>query len=221
MADQHDDDVRAWLAEDPAPKMPEDVAARVHAALERESQVRVDATAPPADSAPATVTPLRRPGRWKTPLLAAAGVVAVVAIGVPVVNQMSGSSSDDAGSAADQSSDSQAAGDSAEPSISGAQKEDGGDSAVPTLQLHRGSFASDVRAYVDSHQLESARATGGAASDVRCADGAPTSSAGLTARLDDDPAVILVAPARGGRSQVKAVVCDSGSARVAARATVR
>ncbi|UYM07357.1 hypothetical protein [Solicola gregarius] len=227
MPDEEHDDVRAWLAADPTPTMPDDVAARVHAALDRESQARGEISGPVAASAPATVTPLRRPGRWKSPLLAAAGIVAVIAIAVPVVNQESGSS-DDAGSAdggsasslhGDQSSDS--AGEAAP-----GDKTSGDSNGItgvesPPLDLRRDSFDTDVRAYVGNGDVEAYRSSPQSVASIRCVDGVPTSPHGIDARLDGDPAQLLASPVGDGRTRVRAVVCGTDGPEVVARATVR
>lgn len=223
MPDEHDD-VRAWLASDPAPKMPDDIAARVHAAIERESQARDEV--PVAASAPASVTPLRRPGRWKAPLLAAAGVVAVVAIAVPVVNEVSDSSngdaaSDDGGVSAVEGTGGMS-GDSAAPQSKDSAKDNGitGSEGAP-LELHRDSFAADVRAYVGLGDVDAYRSSPRAASSIRCVDGVPTSPHGIDATLDGDPAQLLANPVDDGRTKVRAVVCGPDGPEVVARATVR
>src|SRR5690625_3266930 len=85
--DPHAED-RARLADEPRPAMPEDVAARLHDALANEADSRRTTGTTDAEEAATgpTVTPLPRRGRWTAQLLGAAGVVAVEAIDITVVN---------------------------------------------------------------------------------------------------------------------------------------
>ncbi|MFY0408322.1 hypothetical protein [Solicola sp. PLA-1-18] len=104
--DEHPD-VTALLAADPAPPIPDDVAARLQAALRAESDARVAGTRP-------RVTPIeaaRRRRRVVPALAAAAVVVAVVAVGGTALVRTGGggggsdaSSSAEAGGAADRES---------------------------------------------------------------------------------------------------------------------
>ena len=142
---------------------------------------------------------------------------------VPVIQQMSDTDSgDDAGSATGDSFSSATTGEDRAPA--GESPEDAeGDSAqaAPTAQLHRESFAADVRAYVDPRDLQTYRTSSSAVSDVGCRNRVPAGGSGLDATLDGDPAVLLVAPRGDEASFVRAVICENGGPRVAARAVVR
>lgn len=233
MTDDPHEDVRARLAAEPSPSMPDDVAARLHGALAAEARSRQkSATGGPEDATtPATVTELpRRRGRWKTPLLAAAGVVAVVAIGIPVINQTSNQSGDDAGSAdsssgAIQSDSSRESPESASPDYS--------DQAEPQtrthdmvekfrqapMALHRTTFQSDVSSYLGDSARSSAPSAlkGDVGAVVSCKGGRPSAPGGLRAALDGDPAVVLITPATDG-VRARAVVCSAAGPTVAAQA---
>jgi hypothetical protein len=90
------------LAQAPVPPLPTEVAARLDRAIAAEASAR--AATPPAASR-STVVPIRPRGRWLKPVLAAAAVIGVIGLAVPVFN----GGSDDAGggeSAASSSDDS-------------------------------------------------------------------------------------------------------------------
>lgn len=218
------EDVRARLAAEPAPSIPPEVAERIQVALETEARARAGGSADPVSTSPAssttsaTVTPLQRRGRWKAPLLAAAGVVAVVAVAVPVVNQLSGQS-DDAGSSSTESAPSPDAADSA-PSAGTLRSDDSeGMRAAPEVDLTRASFAADVRAaLVRTDRLPSPTTQRGT-TGMTCSGDVPSGSEGRSATLDGDPALVVASAPSGSASgtEVRALVCDSGDVIVGAR----
>lgn len=219
--DEHGE-VRAWLAAEPAPRMPDDVAARLHATLAEESRLRTEGTAPgseahAAEPEPATVTPLRRPGRWKAPLLAAAAVVAVIAVAVPVIDQASEESAGDAAKGS-----SVRAGDA--PDTMGSE-DSGSEDAAPMLQepsLSRADFDAGVREQFSRADLEPSPGAASLRITVECADGVPSSAHGHPVTLDGDPAVLLAARSTGvvPGIEVRAVVCGADGPEVAARTTL-
>lgn len=227
--DEHEA-VRARLAAEPAPRMPDDVAARLHATLEREVRQRpASASADDTEPASATVTPLRRRGRWKAPLLAAAGVVAVIAIGIPVVNQSSDTGDGDGAMSSDAGGTSLEGQDAAPPSTgAGRNGDDSGTTTAPGAEptavpaLSRSDFAHDVRTLLVRPELLPARSEASIRTAVRCAGDVPTGTQGQSVTLDGDPALVLTSRSRGvvPGTEVRAVVCSSHGPTVAARTTL-
>ena len=229
MTDDPHDDVRARLAAEPTPRMPDDVAVRLHEALAAESQSR---TAPEAGEQAASVTSPPRRGRWKAPLLAAAGVVAVVAIGIPVINQTSDQASEDGASSGGNSFSSDSDGAQEAPKESATS----GDQATPEdrpeslrqqfrsdpMTLHRESFAAEAADYLDSRSIRDSlpAVSPGGISGVSCAGPRPTAAGGLRATLDGEPAVVITADTQSGGVRVQAVVCGEDGPTVGARMTL-
>jgi hypothetical protein len=89
------------LAKASLPPLPAEVADRLDRAIAAESSARASAASEPPDS---TVVPMRRKRRWLAPALAAAAVLGVIGIAVPVLDSRPGddsaSSSSDSGDAA-------------------------------------------------------------------------------------------------------------------------
>ncbi|MDN5855481.1 MAG: hypothetical protein L0K86_22080 [Actinomycetia bacterium] len=235
MADDAHDDVRARLAAEPTPPMPDDVAARLHAALAAEAQARhtPEVTEPEEATTPATVTELPRRVRWKAPLLAAAGVVAVVAIGIPVINQTSDQGSGDGASSGSMAENStrfnsaEEAPDSGSPNSDQSAPQTGPKSMVDRfrrapMDLHRASFAADVTGYLGSRSDTGSTSAleRDAGTAVSCKGDRPSAPGGLRATLDGDPAVVLASRAKSGGVRVRAVVCGGDGPTVAARATI-
>ena len=81
------------LSQAPVPPMPAEVADRLDRAIAAEASARATATSAASD---ATVVPMRPRRRWLAPVLAAAAVVGVIGIAVPVLDN-GGQDSDDAG----------------------------------------------------------------------------------------------------------------------------
>lgn len=229
MSDDPHEDVRSRLAAEPTPRMPDDIAARLQAALATEVQDRASRTPTPS-AQPATVTPLPRRGRWKAPLLTAAGIVAVVAIGVPVVNQASDQSRGDGGSSGGIfSSDSAGSGSAQDAPDAAAPEKD--ESAGPATKgmlerfrdspmvLHRSTFAADVARYLDP-PLRNLSSRSRLVADVKCSGVQPDAPGAPDATLDGDPAVVLTERAPSGGVRVKAVVCGEKGPTVAARASL-
>lgn len=220
--DEHEE-LRARLAAEPAPRMPEDVATRLHEALATESRRRSAAAhedpAAKPDEPTAPATPLRRPTRWKAPLLAAAAVVAVIAVAVPVVNQVS----DDAGGdAASSDGGTTFSGSAAEDQQGQApDAEAAPQTALDRPELTRADFDTDVRAQLDGADLAREPSTSLRAA-VECRDGVPSSAIGRAVTLDGDPAVVLTSRSRGvvPGTEVRAVVCGPDGPEVAARTTL-
>lgn len=228
MADDPHDDVRNRLSAEPVPRMPDHVAARLHESLAAESAAR-DASEAASESA--TVSPLRRRARWKTPLLAAAGVVAVVAIGVPVINQVSDQSDGGAGSSDSVAGDSTEYGAQDQPDSSAPESSsrESGDAAEgdglrqyvrSPMELDRAGFGSQVAGYLDPSLRESLSSKKAGVADVTCSGSTPSAPGVPRATLDGDPAVVLGRQTPGGDVRVEAVVCGSDGPTVAARATL-
>lgn len=91
------------LAQAPVPPLPAEVADRLDRAIAAEASARAAApTAPPESN----VVPLRPKRRWLAPVLAAAAVVGVIGLAVPVLNSGSDSGSDDSSAGSGDSEDS-------------------------------------------------------------------------------------------------------------------
>ena len=88
------------LAQAPVPPLPTEVAARLDRAIAAEASARA---ATPSAAARSTVVPMRPRRRWLKPVLAAAAVIGVIGLAVPVFN--GGSGIDDSGDSAASSSD--------------------------------------------------------------------------------------------------------------------
>lgn len=187
------DGLAAVLAAEPAPVLPDAVAIRLDAALEREIDLRGDRGAPVAGAGALAASggarpPARRPGRWRKALAgwgaAALGSAAVIGAIVAVVHGGSASSSttSTAGSAAAAAS-SAAAPRAAAAATSGAgsgaaadSPADGRAQPAPTLLTAR-SLPAAVRALIpDPHRLVSAgtlmpspAATAGASAQAKAA----------------------------------------------------
>lgn len=217
--DEHER-LRARLAAEPAPPMPADVATRLHDVLAEESRQRAAGTAPAEPTETATVTPLRRRGRWRAPLLAAAAAVAVVAIAVPVVDQVSGGGSDSGTSSSDAGSSTLADG-ATEREGQAPDADAAPQATVDRPELTRSAFRADVREKLADRDL----APGSAASfrtAVECRSGVPSTKVGVPVTLDRDPAVVLSSRSRGvvPGTEVRAVVCGPDGPEVAARTTL-
>lgn len=221
MPDDPYDDVRARLAAEPDPRMPADVAARLHQTLAAEAQARE------SPATPATVTALRRRGRWRAPLLAAAAIVAIVAIGIPIINQ----SSDRSGGG-----DAASSGDMFARESGGRVKESrhDGDSAPDAdrdqtlmklrrspMALHRATFSSDVSGYLGALGTTDALALSRVdVGEVECPGSRPRATDALRATLDGEPAAILTRKAPNAGVRVRAVVCGDDGPMVAASTTL-
>src|SRR5262245_64621119 len=98
----------ATLAQASVPPLPTEVADRLDRAIAAEASARAAAPSAARDS---TVVPMRPKRRWLTPVLAAAAVVGVIGLAVPVLNNASDGDDDSAGtSVADESGGSNDAG---------------------------------------------------------------------------------------------------------------
>ncbi len=137
------------LAQVPVPPLPAEVADRLDRAIAAEASAR---TAGPSASPDSTVVPMRPKRRWLTPVLAAAAVVGVIGLAVPVLNSASDSGSDDAGGSVAESSD-ESAQESAQGGARGGGTEDQSSprssETVPKLQreaaaLSSATFGKDV-----------------------------------------------------------------------------
>ncbi|HYJ66830.1 MAG TPA: zf-HC2 domain-containing protein [Nocardioidaceae bacterium] len=127
------------LAQVPIPPMPDDVATRLDQAIAAESAARASEWS----GAAARVTPIRRPRRWLAPLAAAAAVIAVVAIAIPVVNNADSGDDDASG---DDTSAVGAGQESAEDEAGSAPDGRVPAAAAPSepVSLSRASFGQDV-----------------------------------------------------------------------------
>jgi len=233
MADDPHDEVRARLAAEPRPAMPEDVAARLHDALANEADSRRTTGTTDAEEAATgpTVTPLPRRGRWKAPLLAAAGVVAVVAIGIPVINQTTNQSDDAGVGSAEHATRSESAADAPDSSPPDSSSQAGPQKQPESMvqrfretpmDLHRASFGADVSRYLGStvERTASSALRGDVAAIVSCQGSRPSAPRGLEATLDGTPAVVLASPAQSGDVRVRAVVCGADGPALAAQTTL-
>lgn len=222
------------LAQAPVPQLPAEVADRLDRAIAAEASAR---TAGPSVSPDSTVVPMRPKRRWLTPVLAAAAVVGVIGLAVPVLNSASDSGSDDAGtSAADGSDDSggqeflqggtkdRASGGAEERAPNMAREvaalssatfgEDVADAFFPDQKKHP---LSDEKALAESEQ-------GAYRSEVEGLCPTPADSDlpygwVVSIRLDGKPARLLISQPAPDTEAV-AFTCDGSDARVLATATL-
>lgn len=221
MPDDSHEDIAARLAAEPTPRMPDDVATRLHDALAAEAQDREGSQS--AEPAASTVIPLRRRGRWKGPLLVAAGIVAVVAIGIPVINQTSTDQASDDGGSDDgvMSSDSSGSSSGSTGNSDEAAPRTEQEAPLAPLALHRATFKADADAYRDVLESDDSLApTQMRVAAVGCEAGRPSAPGALPAKLDGDDAVVLTTRQSSGGVRVKAVVCGPDGPTVAARTTL-
>lgn len=216
-------DVRARLAAESSPVMPADVADRLHARLVEEAEGRPDPTV-------ATVTPIRRRGRWQAPLLTAAAVVAVIAIAVPIVNRDSddAASSDSGSSGAFSGND--FAGPSAgapapsggQPSMDGRKESDGQLAPTTEPRLTRDDFAADVKRELVEADALPPTTHSGPRTAVKCTGDVPSRPSSVPATLDGVPALILATRSTGvvAGVEITAIVCGPEGPKVSARTTL-
>lgn len=186
------DRVRALLADlgssgsRPPGPVPDDVAARLDATL--------SGLTGPADPADRPEAAPRR--RWPQ-LLVAAAVVVVVGTGA-VTATLASRQGDESSSGADGT-----AGGAASSAESGRAE----DATVPTLT--RAGFAAQVATLLADPAAE-ARRPGRATLAAGCSS-PPGRGEVLTVRFEGEPAVLVVRPARAGRSTVEAWTCDAAA----------
>ena len=89
------------LAQTPVPPLQTDVADRIDRAIADEASARASAT---TDKPSSTVVPIRERRRWLAPILAAAAVIGVIGIAVPVLNNTGSDDSSRSVAASSQSS---------------------------------------------------------------------------------------------------------------------
>lgn len=223
-------DLAASDERDPAP-VPEDVAARLDAALAGLTPVR---TLDPAPD-PAPVTPLRRRRSRLGPVLATAAVVALVAGGaVAVGNGVGGGANDSAagGSSASSAGDESAAESAPEAgsgdqdgqdtqdsedlaSSPGSSADAGGGRMLPAPYLTRAGFPDDVAALIRDGEVATADAPRAAAERQRvegsgCVVPPAAQGAATLVMLEGDPAVLVVAEPIDGDREVTLLACAEG-----------
>ena len=140
------------LAEAPAPPLPTDVADRLDRVIAAEASARASAT---TDKPSSTVVPIRERRRWLRPVLVAAAVIGVIGIAVPALNNGPDSSSESsAGSAADESGQSEMGGSAGNRAPSGNDVASGAAQEGRVPALSSASFGRDVadHFYPGDHQ---------------------------------------------------------------------
>lgn len=218
------------LAEAPVSPLPTDVADRLDRVIAAEASARAAAT---TDKPSSTVVPIRERRRWLTPILAAAAVVGVIGIAVPVLNNGSDNSSESsAGSAADQSG-----GQSAERGGSAGNRAHSGPGVAPRVQvegvpaLSSDSFGGDVanHFYTDRYQARTRPTSPKPLNEAQTAQGKGLCPAAADAELpqgwvyaitlDGQPAYLLLEP--GATIEAVAFTCQGANAQVLASASLK
>ena len=220
------------LAQAPVPPLPTEVAERLDRAIAAEASARA---ATPAAATRSTVVPMRPRRRWLTPVLAAAAVIGVIGLAVPVFN--GGTGSDDSGDSAASSSDDSARGledGDAGGQGPGAPQPNASNDERQGASLSSDTFGRDVAdAFVTGKSKSSYRLYAlGSSEDVppeyhHAVQGlcpSPTdaelSSGRLeTITLDGVPAHLLINPA-GPSTEAIAFTCDGPEALILATATL-
>jgi hypothetical protein len=222
------------LAQAPVPPLPAEVADRLDRAIAAEASARAAA---PSRSPDPTVVPMRPKRRWLAPVLAAAAVVGVIGLAIPVLNNAS-DSSDDAGTSAAESRDS-----AGQPSVEGGgalDKAPGQDRELaPRLArevaaLSSATFGKDVARVFFPDQNKQPLVTGKATVMEPDQEAYRSQVEGLcpapggvdlpygwvvAIRLDGDPAHLLISQPAPYTDAV-AFTCDGSDARILATATL-
>lgn len=217
------------LAEAPVSPLPTDVADRLDRVIAAEASARAAAT---TDKPSSTVVPIQERRRWLTPILAAAAVIGVIGIAVPVLNNGSDNSSESsAGSAAD--SDAR----SAEMGGSGGNRAHSGPGVAPRVQvegvpaLSSESFGRDVadNFYTDHYQARTRPTSPKPLNEAQTAQGKGLCPAAADAELpqgrvyaitlDGQAAYLLLEP--GATIEAVAFTCQGANAQVLASASLK
>lgn len=217
------------LAQTPVPPLPADVANRLDRAIAAEATTRASETTHKPSS---NVVPIRERRRWLAPILAAAAVIGVIGIAVPVLNNGSDSSSESsAGSAADSGAQSA---DESGSAGNRALSEGNGPPAAPhggVPALSSANFGGDVadHFYTDDYQARTRPMSPKPHDEVQTAQGKGLCPAAADAdlpqgrvsaiTLDGQPAYLLLEP--GATIEAVAFTCQGAQAEVLASASLK